>query len=227
MKEVGGQLCMEERWRGETNGRRVIIVAKIYVKVMIMGKYTPEIEEQMKNFYQTLSEKDRRRYAAVEAQKLGYGGQKYICQILGCNAGTVKRGKEEIEQGIPTNTGRVRRVGGGRKKTITQIEGLDDVFMGIIQDHTAGSPMDEQLKWTNLGLRDISRAFKEQGYQISEHVVKQLLRKHKYVKRKMQKTKTVKETALRDEQFQNINDLKDKYMQAGNPIISLDVKKKS
>ena len=63
-----------------------------------MIKYSKEIEVTMKTFYQTLSEKDRRRYAAMEASKLGYGGQKYICEILGCDAGTVKRGREELQE---------------------------------------------------------------------------------------------------------------------------------
>jgi hypothetical protein len=87
--------------------------------------------------------------------------------------------------------------------------------------------MDEEIKWTNLGQRAISKAFKEKGYEVSEHVVKQLLKKHKYVQRKMQKTRTVKETAQRNEQFENIKELREEYTKSENPIISIDVKKKS
>lgn len=62
---------------------------------------------------------------------------------------------------------------------------------------------------------------------MSEHVVNQLLQKHKYKKRKMQKTKTVKEAAQRNEQFENIKELREEYTKEQNPIISLDVKKRT
>ena len=82
---------------------------------MLKKCYSNEIEKKMKKFYETLSEKDRRRYGAIESMKLGHGGQKYICEILGCNPNTVKKGTEEIESGIMAG-GRIRAAGGGRKK---------------------------------------------------------------------------------------------------------------
>jgi len=191
-----------------------------------MLKYSCEIEETMKKFYETLSEKDRRRYAAIEALKLGHGGQKYICEVLDCDAGTVKRGSEELQKDSEIPKDRIRKTGGGGKKIIEKIENIDEVFLEILRDDTAGSPMDAEIKWTNLGYKAISKAFEERGYKVSEHVVKQLLKKHKYVKRKMQKTKTVKETAQRNEQFENIKELREKYAQNGNPIMSIDVKKR-
>ena len=85
--------------------------------------------------------------------------------------------------------------------------------------------MNEAIKWTNLGQRDISKAFRERGYNVSEHVVKQLLKKHQYVRRKMQKAKTLKEVDHRNEQFENIQKLREEYKQSDNPIISIDGKK--
>jgi Rhodopirellula transposase DDE domain len=191
-----------------------------------MLKYSREIEETMKIFYETLSEKDRRRYGAIEALKLGHGGQKYICEVLDCDAGTVKRGSEELQNGEVNPEDRIRKAGGGGKKIIEKIENIDEVFLEIVKDDTAGSPMDEAIKWTNLGQRAVSKAFEERGYKVSEYVVKQLLKKHKYVKRKMQKTKTVKEAKQRNEQFENIKELREKYTQNDNPIMSIDVKKR-
>jgi len=190
------------------------------------GKYSQEVEKQMKSFYETLSEKEKRSYAALEAGKLGHGGQNYICTLLGCSPTTLRVGREEIKHGSPIRKGRVRRDGGGRKKIMKKIENIDEIFLEIVKDHTAGSPMDEEVKWTNLGQKAISKAFQERGYKVSEHVVKQLLKKHKYVQRKMQKTKTVKEAEHRDEQFKNINKLQGEYMDRGDPVISLDVKKR-
>lgn len=78
-----------------------------------MLTYTAAIEHEMKRFYDSLSEKDRRRYAAVEAAKLGYGGVEYICTILGCHQNTVRQGKEEVAK-LPHDEaeGRVRKKGG-------------------------------------------------------------------------------------------------------------------
>lgn len=193
---------------------------------VLQGKYPHEIERQMKYFYKSLSEKEKRRYAALETEKLGHGGQKYICGLLGCSPTTVRVGKEEMLHGSSTPEGRIRKPGGGKKKITEKIANIDELFLEIVKENTAGSPMDERVKWTNLGQKAISKAFYEKGYNVSEHVVKQLLKKHTYVQRKMQKTKTMKEVDQRNEQFENIKELREKYTQKENPIISLDVKKR-
>lgn len=199
---------------------------KRITKSVFLGKYSQEVEEQMKRFYQTLSEKEKRRYAALEVSKLGHGGQKYICTLLGCSPTTLRVGREEIVHGSSIPQGHIRRPGGGKKRIMEKIENIDKIFLEIVGDHTAGSPMDEAVKWTNLGQKAISQAFRERGYNVSEHVVKQLLKKHKYVQRKMSKTKTVKEAEHRDDQFKNINRLKEEHINRGDPVISIDVKKK-
>src|SRR5712692_11587834 len=80
--------------------------------------YSPEIERLLCQYYQSLSEKDRRRFAALEAIKLGHGGTRYIAQVLGCDPQTVKDGMRELKR-LPDDPagGRVRKPGGGRKKT--------------------------------------------------------------------------------------------------------------
>ncbi len=192
---------------------------------MLHINYSDEVKATMKMFYKNLSEKDRRRYAAVEAMKLGYGGQKYICEVLECNSDTIKTGTEELKQGL-TVENRIRKSGGGNKKVIERIPNIDEVFWDILKDHTAGSPMDKDIKWTNLTLVDISKAFKTKGMDVSEYVVKQLLEKHGFVERKMQKTVTLKETVHRNEQFEKIKELRQEYEHSDNPVISIDVKKK-
>jgi hypothetical protein len=73
----------------------------------------------MQRFYRTLSEKDRRCYAAVEALKLGYGGSSYIARVLGCDHKTLKRGIHDLQEAPSLASGRVRQAGGGRKKKST------------------------------------------------------------------------------------------------------------
>ena len=197
-----------------------------------MGKaafqnYSDETEEQMKQFYRHLSEKEKRRYAALEAEKLGHGGQTYICRLLGCSPTTLRVGRAELQKGLETPDQRVRRPGGGRKKIREKIAGIDEQFLEIMEENTAGSPMNEDVKWTNLGQKGISQKFEDKGLKVSPYVVKQLLKKHKYVQRKMRKTQTVQEAEQRNEQFENIKRLREEYTKSENPVISLDVKKKS
>src|SRR5674536_352777 len=110
---------------------------------MLRTKYSEEIEKQMKAYFDTLNEKDRRGYAAIEATE-----------------------------------NRIRKPGGGKKKIIETVENIDEVFFEILKDHTAGSPMDKEIKWTNLSLKEISKAFESKSMNITPHVVKQLLKKH-------------------------------------------------
>ena len=82
-----------------------------------LPRFDSAIETRMQNFFQTLSEKDQRRYAAVEAERLGHGGIEYISEILGCSTRTISRGIQELDE-LPNDpaAGRVRREGAGRKK---------------------------------------------------------------------------------------------------------------
>jgi len=80
-----------------------------------MKKYDKNIETKMRTFFQTLSEKDKRQYAALEAKKLGHGGQTYIATILGISRKTISRGLSELILNNPPPVDSIRRKGGGRK----------------------------------------------------------------------------------------------------------------
>jgi hypothetical protein len=84
---------------------------------MFTAQYEPAIEESLRAFYESLSEKDQRRFVALEAQRLGHGGTKYVAEVFGCSERTIERGSDELAQ-LPHDpaAGRVRRPGGGRKK---------------------------------------------------------------------------------------------------------------
>jgi hypothetical protein len=181
----------------------------------------------MKEFFNSLNEKDRRHYAGLEALKLGHGGQKYISSVLGCHHQTVMTGIDEIVNSKEMTEGSIRKPGGGRKKIIETEEKIDDVFFEILNHHTAGSPINAEIKWTNLSLKEISEAFNSKGMNITPHVVKQLLKKHGFVERKMQKTVAMKTCKNRNEQFEKIRKLINEYKESKNPIISIDAKKKN
>ena len=76
-----------------------------------MDPYAPGIERMMKRLFDSLREHDRRRYAAIEATKLGYGGLDYIARVLECDPKTIRQGQAELEGGDDLDTGRVRKKG--------------------------------------------------------------------------------------------------------------------
>lgn len=93
-----------------------------------MNPYPFQVEKQMQQFYHSLSEKDRRRYAAIEAVKLGWGGITYISQLFGCDYYTIRFGTEELDEQSAMKREGIRRSGGGRKSAFETIQGLDKAF---------------------------------------------------------------------------------------------------
>ena len=191
-----------------------------------MQPYPPEVEQRMQRFYDSLSEKDRRRYAAVEALKLGWGGITYISQLFVCDDKPIRFGMSELESDEALSMGEIRRAGGGRKSAFESIEGLDEAFLRVIAQHTAGSPMDETVKWTNLTRQEIAQRLQAEGIEVSVTVVDQLLEKHHYRKRKAQKRLSTGSHPQRNDQFEKIERLTTAYQAAGNPVLSMDTKKR-
>ena len=193
-----------------------------------MQPYKVPLEKSMKALYDSLSEKDRRRYAGIEALKLGQGGRNYIAQVLGCSRRTVTKGAKEIS-GLPGREveQRIREPGAGRKPYLVQWAEIDQKFLAVQHDHTAGDPMNEQVRWTNLTMGEIGQALHDDhGIVVSKQVVRQLLRKHHYRRRQAQKKITMREVPQRNAQFEKIQRLRADYAAAGDPILSMDSKKK-
>src|SRR3972149_2211819 len=116
-----------------------------------MQPYGSEIEAAMKHFYNSLDEKDRRRYAGIEALKPGLGGRNYVARVLNCSRRTVTKGAKEVSglSGKETDA-RIREAGGGRKPYTHHWEDIDEKFLETLRAHTAGDPMDAQGRWTDL-----------------------------------------------------------------------------
>ena len=110
----------------------------------------------MKEVYESLSEKGRRIYAAIEAQKLPRGGITYIAELLGCARKTIRRGIKELKNPQTLPKDRIRRSGGGMKPKIETIPGIDAALLDIVRDYTAGDPMNEKILWTNLTHQEIT-----------------------------------------------------------------------
>ena len=116
----------------------------------------------MKRLFDSLTERDRRRYAAIEATKLGHGGIEYIAKILMCNPKAVRTSR--IRRTEELDTGRVKK-GGGRKRLTQITPTIEENFLKVLQDHTAGDPMRAEVKWTNLSRRQIAAESQNWGLQ--------------------------------------------------------------
>jgi len=189
--------------------------------------YPSGIEKFIKETYSKLSEKDRRSYAAVEALKLPRGGKSYVAELLGCSRNTISKGISDLNNPDLVLKDRIRGKGAGRRSAIETIENIDEVFLKVIDDYIAGDPMNGEIRWTNLSHKKIAERMKTAGINISVTVVKKLLKKHGFAKRKALKNKAIGSSKNRNEQFEKIAQLKDQYLTNGNPVISMDSKKKN
>jgi hypothetical protein len=100
------------------------------------------------------------------------------------------------------------------------------VFLRVIAEYIAGDPMNDKIRWVKLTRAEISDKMKELGIKVSRNIVKKLLKKHKFVKRKMQRKRSTGKSADRETQFDNIIAAKEQFMNSDNPILSIDTKKK-
>ena len=115
---------------------------------------------------------------------------------------------------------------GGRRRCTHSIAGLDDAFQAVLRGHTAGDPMREEVRWTDLTLTQIAAHLLARQTPVSVTVVRQLLKRHGYVKRKAQKNLPLGQHPNRNQQFLNITRLRSEYEASPNPILSIDTKKK-
>src|SRR4051812_33422101 len=145
-----------------------------------MSPYSHHVEQTMRAFSRSLRENDRRRYAAVEAAKLGHGGIDYISQVLGVDPKTIRQGQRDLEDLPKGPASRVRDPGGGRKRKIDDDPKIDEDFRKVLVEHTAGSPTEESLIWTDLTKTEIANLMQDCGSHLSVHILDQLLDRHDY-----------------------------------------------
>lgn len=123
--------------------------------------------------------------------------------------------------------GKERKAGGGKKGYEESHKNINKAFDNVVRNHTAGSPMNEEIKWTNLTPAKIAEKItKEEEIPTSKTVAQKLLKKHGFRRRQMQKSKAMGVSKDRNEQFENIAILRACYEESENPIVSWDTKKK-
>src|SRR6202045_5283435 len=176
-----------------------------------------------------LNERLRRLFAATEAEVLGYGGVSLVARATGVSRRAITEGLAELSSGVsyvPDKTPEwIRRPGGGRKKAVVLDTTLQSDLESLIEPLTRGDPQ-SPLRWTCQSLRQLATQLTALGNPVSHTLVGELLRKMGYSLQANQKTKEGATHPDRNAQFKFINARTKKELAAGNPVISVDTKKK-
>jgi hypothetical protein len=172
-----------------------------------------------------LTEFQRRLWLGAEAAELGPGGVAVVAEATGVAADTVRRGRKEAQAGTSPGSGKSRRAGGGRKRAEHHDEGLVASLESLIDPATRGDPM-SPLRWTSKSIRSLTRALRDQGHDVSAYVTRRLLRERGYSLQANAKTAEGGQHRDRDAQFAYLNERAGEHLAAGDPVISVDTKKK-
>jgi len=171
-----------------------------------------------------LDERQRRLLLGAEAQALGRGGIARVAAAAGVSSPTVTRGLAEVRAGA-TGEGRVRKPGGGRKSLTETDPGLLAALEALVDPVTRGDPM-SPLRWTTKSTRQLADALTADGHPVSHVRVGELLHGLGYSLQSNAKAVEGKQHPDRDGQFRHIHDTAKRYLKAGDPVISVDTKKK-
>ncbi len=172
-----------------------------------------------------LSERQRRVWLGSEAREYGPGGVRIVAEAAGVSPDTVRRGRSELDDLQPLPVGRSRQAGGGRKRAEEHDPGLVAALDALIDPETRGDPM-TPLRWTSKSLRTLAAELAGQGHQVSATLVQRMLHEAGYSLQGNAKTIEGRQHADRDAQFAHIHDTVARRLAAGEPVISIDCKKK-
>jgi hypothetical protein len=164
-------------------------------------------------------------WAATEARAVGRGGIALVARATGISTSTIGRGLRELRTRVRVAPGRVRRPGGGRKRTVDKDPTLRRDLEGLVEPTTSGDP-ESPLRWTAKSVRELARALQRLGHRVSHQLVAELLTAAGYSLQANRKTREGPAHPDRDAQFRHIAAQVRQFQAAGHPVISVDTKKK-
>ena len=170
-------------------------------------------------------ERRRRLWAAAEARSAGWGGIAAVVRATGISESTVLRGLSELGSGEPLALGRIRRPGGGRKPLSETDPTLVADLERLVDPGSRGDPQ-RPLRWTAKSVRNLAEALRSLGHQVSHMTVARLLPSLGYSLQANSKRREGSAHPDRDGQFHHINNTVARALGAGEPVISVDTKKK-
>jgi len=171
-----------------------------------------------------LDERARRLWAATESRALGYGGDALVSGATGIARETIRNGRRELKAGAEL-TGRLRKPGAGRPKPEQSQPGLQAALEALVEPLTRGDPM-SPLRWTCKSKANLALELTKQGWKVSDTTVGRLLNAMGYSLQALRKTREGKSHPDRNAQFEHINATAEDFLRRGEPVISVDTKKK-
>jgi len=172
-----------------------------------------------------LDERQRRLLAAADAQALGHGGVTLVSRATGLSRPTLQRGMKELAAG-PRELNRVRRPGGGRKRTVEKDPSLLTDLEALVDPTERGDP-ESPLRWTCKSTRHLAKALTGQGHSVSHRLVAELLAEQGFsLQANMKTLEEGSDHPDRDAQFRYIDRTARRFMKEKCPVISVDAKKK-
>ena len=191
-----------------------------------------EIRTRFEILTPLLDERLRRFMAAAEAKAIGHGGVTLVSNVTGVSRRAIWAANKELESekvetgNVSKATNRIRKPGGGRRKTVDKDPELKKNLDSLVNPFTRGDP-ESPLRWTCKSVRKLANELKEMGHKTSHRMVAELLREMGYSLQSNSKTKEGKKHPDRDAQFQNIGALISDFESNGNPYFSVDTRPKS
>ena len=173
----------------------------------------------------TFNERSLRLFAAAEANALGYGGVSRVSRITGLSRPTIEKGQRELRYPCVLSNERIRRNGGGRKRTCDVDSSLVSALEKMVEPLSRGDPM-SPLRWTCKSTRSLASALVEGRHATSQRMVWTLLHRLGYSLQGNRKTEEGNQHPDRNAQFEHINTQVSRALRAGTPVISVDTKKK-
>ena len=184
-----------------------------------------EIRQRFERLSPVLDERTLRLFAAAEADAIGFGGVSRLSRLTGLARSTIVRGQQEIARPLDVPVGRVRRPGAGRKKTRDTDPTLLEDLESLVEPLSRGDP-ESPLRWTCKSIRTLATSLERMGHVASHRLVWATLRELNYSLQGNRKMEEGNQHPDRDAQFKHINKLVAREMDRGNPVISVDTKKK-
>jgi Rhodopirellula transposase DDE domain len=187
-----------------------------------LGRSVSGKERRWLKVFGTLNEFQARLFAADKSLDLGRGGISRVSGLTGLSRTTITKAVEELKSGklVSPGEGRVRRVGGGRKKVEGVDPGVRDMLERILEETTAGDPM-SQLRWTSKSTRTMAEELTRLGHPVTWVTVARCLDDMGYSLQANRKTKEGPQHADRDAQFRYINRQVKALLKTGDPVISV------
>jgi len=185
------------------------------------------LKKKLEKISPYFNERQRRIVCAAEAEYIGRGGKSLICKLTGMSRPTLNHGFRELsgEMKSPCAMGRVRREGAGRKKITAEQPELLSVLESLVEPLSRGDP-ESALRWTIKSTRVLSEELSRMGYKVCKSRVATLLIGLNYSLQSNRKIIEGNQHPDRNAQFEHINSKAEAYIKEGNPVISVDTKKK-